>query len=170
MRPGPAPKPPQLRLLEGNPSKRPIPTDTAATRVPPVAPVEPRWAELLPGPDADRARRDARAEWRRVVPVLDRLGLLSAVDRTVLADYCLCWARVLECERALAGGLMLEVVKTGRDGASYVDTVRHPLSTTVTDYRRAMRAYIAELGLSPSARGRLSLPGGGGDEDDELFG
>ena len=73
-RPGPKPKPPALKLLEGNPGKRAIPD---APKPPPLAPPAPEWAKLLPGKRDVVVRRDAATEWRRVVPVLDHLGLLS---------------------------------------------------------------------------------------------
>src|SRR5689334_12400495 len=40
----------------------------------------------------------AKKEWARVSEALDELGLLTHLDRAALADYCLCWARLQECE------------------------------------------------------------------------
>lgn len=181
--PGRKPKPPALKILEGNPGHRSIPD---APKPPPRAPKQPSWGSIfalpsVPGPTlakgplaemrkleiaaarayADEVRqlqKDAAAEWRAVVPVLDHQGLLATVDRGVLIDYCLCWARLLECERAISReGL----VTAGQKGA-----VRNPKTITAAQYRAALRNYRAVLGLSPSDRGRLAPPGGIGAAED----
>jgi phage terminase small subunit len=71
---GPLPEPDKLRLLRGNPSKTPPRWQVKAR---PVAPTPPTWLD-----------REARAEWRRVTPELERLGLLSHIDRGMLTLYC----------------------------------------------------------------------------------
>lgn len=155
--PGPKPKPPALKLLQGNPGHRPIPD---APKLPPKAPKQPRWsaifsteAEPTAEEEARMVARDAAAEWRAVVPVLDQRGLLATVDRAVLVDYCVCWARLLQCERRLAReGL---AVKGQKD-----NLVKHPQTTVAAQYRAALRNYSARLGLSPTDRGRLALPEG----------
>ena len=49
-----------------------------------------------------RCREVARREWRRVVPVLELTAGLAAVDAQLLLDYCICVARIDQCERALS--------------------------------------------------------------------
>lgn len=102
-----------------------------------------------------RAREVARREWRRVVPVLRVAAGLGAVDAHVLTDYCICVARIDECERDISRRGMLVEGERGwqKNGAT----------TVAGQYRTQLRAYIGELGLSPSARGRLAPPKG----DDE---
>lgn len=157
-RPGPKPKPPALQIVQGNPGHRPIPE---CPKPPPLAPTRPEWAKLIPGPGNVGVRRDAAAEWRRVVPVLDHLGLLSTIDGALLTDYCLSWARLLQCERALSTeGLMVD--SPTADGE--MNRKRNPLSLTAKEYRSALKTYVGELGLGPSSRGRLNT-GGSDDED-----
>jgi P27 family predicted phage terminase small subunit len=158
--PGPKPKPPALKLLQGNPGKRSLPTEHPQPT--PVAPSEPKWTRLLPGVAAAQVRKDAAAEWKRVVPVLDNLGLLSAVDASLLTDYCICWARLLECERGLS--------QQGLTRDSERGVIKNPLTTIATGYRAALKTYVGELGLGPSSRGRLVVPGTASDADDDLFG
>lgn len=94
--------------------------------------------------------------------MLDGLRLLTITDTAVLVDYCLCWARILQGERALARQGM---IVPGREGTQ----VKNPWTTVVAQYRTQLKAYVAELGLSPSARGRLDLPERpGGDDDDTM--
>jgi P27 family predicted phage terminase small subunit len=108
--------------------------------------------------DAARCRQVASREWRRVVPVLQKTAGLAAVDETVLTDYCVCVARIDQGERSLSrdGALML-----GERGWQ-----KNGWTTIVGQYRTQLKAYIGELGLSPSARGRLQPPDGDDDEDD----
>jgi P27 family predicted phage terminase small subunit len=110
---------------------------------------------------ADRAAQ----EWDRVVPALRRSAGLDAVDSAVVLDYCTVIARLEWCERMIsAQGLLV----AGRAG----DSVRNPLTIVASQYRQQIRAYIGELGLSPSARtridpGRPPPPAGAGSDDDD---
>jgi phage terminase small subunit len=83
--PGPAPKPTAIRILEGNPGKRPIRGDEPKPRraVPPC----PRW--LAP---------EARREWRSLGPELARIGLLTVVDGPIFALFCQSFARFQQAE------------------------------------------------------------------------
>lgn len=165
---GRKPKPPTLKLLDGNPGHRAIPN---APKPPPIPPKAPSWAKHLPGADMADVRKDAASEWKRVVPVLDHLGLLSTIDGGMLTDYCLCWARLLQCERALSiEGLVIEVEITNKEG-SVVGTAmrRNPHSVTAKEYRSALKAFVAELGLGPSSRGRLNTGGAEHDDTDDLL-
>jgi P27 family predicted phage terminase small subunit len=157
-----------LRVLNGNPGKRPIPK----TPTPPVqTPVEPDWAALVGGvehEDVIRLAETASAEWNRVVPVLDQLGLLTALDAPVLTDYALCWARLVQCERALAAdGLILETWLLDADGKRVRSTLaRNPVSVSAKEYRGQLRAYVAEFGLGPASRSRIHLQGDAADRED----
>lgn len=72
---GPPRKPTRLRILEGNPSKRPLPNNEPQPD--PTMPECPDWLMA-----------DAKEEWHRVAPELHRIGLLTIVDQTALAGYC----------------------------------------------------------------------------------
>ena len=57
--------------------------------------------DRLPDPPAD-LDNEALAEWRRVVPVLDEMGLLTRADRAVLTGYWQSWARWMAAELTIA--------------------------------------------------------------------
>lgn len=154
-RAGRKPKPPQLKLIEGNPGKRPVPD---APQAPPIAPRKPKWTELVPGRTSSetRVRKDADTEWQRIVPVLDSLGLLSTIDHAILTDYCVVWARIQQGERLISHQ---GFTTTSEKGA----LAKHPVVTVLNQYRTQLRFYLGELGLSPSSRGRLELPTGTGE-------
>jgi P27 family predicted phage terminase small subunit len=164
-RSGPKPKPHLQVVREGNPSKRPL---REGVKLPPAELGEPDWLDTFPTvPDLHqraantRAREVARREWRRVVPVLEHTAGLAAADAQLLHDYCVCVARIDQCERTLSReGL----VQRGERGWQ-----KHSATTIVGQYRTQLRAYIGELGLSPSARTGLKPPKGNDHGDDDPF-
>ena len=88
--PGPPPTPLRLRLLRGNPGKRPLRPEPQPSR-------PPRCLERPPfvtGYAAD--------EWDRVAAELHRLGLLTVLDIAVLAVYCMTYVRWRTAEELLA--------------------------------------------------------------------
>lgn len=104
-----------------------------------------------------RARDVARAEWRRVVPQLDAVGLLADIDHETLVDYCLVVAHIDQCVRDLSvNGLWAY----GERGA-----VKNPASTQLNQLRTQLKFYVGELGLSPAARNSLNAPEADDDED-----
>ena len=149
MPPGPARKPTPLRVLEGNPSKRPI--NKAEPKPRPGRPTRPDW--LLP---------EAKHEWSRVVPELERLGLLTVVDRAALATYCQAWAQYVDAEAQLAKyGAVLK--------AKHSDYVQvSPYATISRHNAQIVRAFCAEFGLTPSSRGRMTV-GGSEPADEDPF-
>ena len=113
----------------------------------PVMPRMPRWVSIFGS--EKQAARDATSEWKRVVPELHRLGALARVDQSVIVDYCICHARVLQLESKLTQeGWTLE----GERGP-----VKNPLTMVLNQYRSSLQRYKAELGLTPMARARLGL-------------
>lgn len=82
------PTPTALKIVRGNPGKRPI---NGAEPKPPVAGLI--CPEHLPPL--------AAAEWARIVPVLVNLGVATVADRAVLEAYCVLYAQMVE--RTIAG-------------------------------------------------------------------
>ena len=150
---GPLPKPPALRLLEGNAGKRAL--DLSAGINPPICvPSMPR-----------HLGKGARAEWKRITPLLEDLGLVSGLDVAALALYCQAVGRLVELETAFNG--MVKIKEA--EGAEYADAV-YAASYSVTPSGYAQQSVIRQLiksqneqvnrylmhfGLSPAARGRV---------------
>jgi phage terminase small subunit len=125
------PTPTALKKLAGNPGKRPM-NDR-----------EPLPAGRI-GACPDWFPADARLEWDRIVPELDRLGVLTSVDAATVEAHCLTY------------GEIVATVKAGE-----------PLRAALLGQ---MRAYAAELGLTPAARAKLVVPQGNDDDPaDEFF-
>jgi P27 family predicted phage terminase small subunit len=134
---GRKPKPTRLKLIEGNPGKRPI---TGREPKPPSAqPTCP--SHLSP---------KAKAEWKRLAASLNGIGLLTMIDRAALAAYCQSWGRWVEAERKLT-----ETPPLLKTPAGYVQ--QSPWLTIANKERELMAKYMAELGLTPSSRSRLAI-------------
>jgi phage terminase small subunit len=85
---GRKPKPNRLKLMTGNPGKRPI---NAREPKPGVA-VPTCPAHLNPS---------AKAEWKRLARQMHVLGMISHLDRAALAPYCQAYGRWAEAERVI---------------------------------------------------------------------
>jgi len=96
-----------------------------------------------------------------VVPVLQHTAGVAEVDTTTLKDYCVCVARIDQGERDLStrGALVM-----GERGWQ-----KNGWTTVLGQYRSQLARYIGELGLSPSARGRIQPPNQDGDDDGDVF-
>lgn len=138
---GRKPKPTSLKLIEGNPGRRPLGERGAEPYG--GAPTCP--AHLCPS---------AKAEWKRLANQLQLLGLLSQLDRAVLAAYCQAYGRWVEAERKLKETPMLLKLPSG-----YVQ--QNPWLTIANKQLELMHKYMAELGLSPVARTRVDMRGPG---------
>jgi P27 family predicted phage terminase small subunit len=126
------------KRIEGNPGKRHL----DAVKPPPGVPEIPKW---LKGEAAD--------EWGRIVPILDSMGVLSRLDRAVIADYCTVWAQLVRVESELADSEAITETRSNND-----QMVRHPLWSVANQLRQRFDRKCELLGLAPGPRGRLDVP------------
>lgn len=148
-RTGPPPKPTALKVLQGNPGKRALPKNEPKPTA--KVPACPMWLHPV-----------AKKEWRRIVPELKRLGLLTCVDGAALEAYCQSYARWVEAEQ-----LMLErgttVFKTP---SGYLQQL--PQVSIAQKYAALCKAFLTEFGLTPASRTRIQTPNSGGGANDLL--
>jgi P27 family predicted phage terminase small subunit len=95
--------------------------------------------------------REAKREWRRVAPELERLGMLTRVDMAALAGYCQSYARWKQAEKVLS-----ELGTTFVTEKGYL--MPRPEVAVARTSLQMVRAFCAEFGLTPSARGRMTVP------------
>lgn len=143
---GPAPKPTKLRVLEGNPGRRPLnpdePEPTLLTDS--NVPVPPEI--LLPA---------AAEEWRRVAPELCRLGLLSVLDLVPLAAYCQSYAHWLDAERWIAENGTTVVLRDKDGRVKYVQKAPQVgISEKALD---KIKVFALQFGMTPSSRSGVSV-------------
>jgi P27 family predicted phage terminase small subunit len=134
-------KPTALKLLEGNPGQRAIPPQPPSPR--PLKPKMPLW---LPA--------DAKKEWRRIVPMLFRLGIITEADGEVLATYCVAVATLAACSRTLQDDKE-QLTLTELD----VHGEERPRSHTIQLFKamQTVRQLAIELGLTPASRSRVTV-------------
>jgi P27 family predicted phage terminase small subunit len=143
---GRKPKPTHLKVVTGNPGRRPLNQQE----------IEPPRRRSAPKPPA-HLLPDAKAEWRRLAPSLSLLGILSDLDVSPFAAYCQSYARWAQAERLLA--TLAEQDASGRD-ALLIKTraggvTPNPLIWVARNASNDMVRYAAEFGFTPSSRTRV---------------
>ena len=140
---GRKPKPTNLKIIEGNPGQRKL--NQSEPKPKNKAPDCPLWLDEV-----------AREEWNRLAPEMERIGLLTMVDGWIFANACQEYSDILKYRKVMA-----------EEGATYTHTnvkgeknvVTRPEAILLYKAQQMLKAYCAELGLTPSARGRMQLPG-----------
>ena len=143
------PKPTVLKLLEGNPGKRPL--NMNEPKPDSQIPECPMWLEA-----------EAKIEWDRIVPELHKLRLLTKIDITALIGYCQSWARYVEAEKYLSDNDTIFITNTG-----YMQQV--PQVGMSQKYLKLCQSFMTEFGLTPSSRAKLSSPAENPDDEMEKF-
>ena len=137
---GQTPIPTALKLLRGNPGKRPLNKREPKPRA--GAPSCPAWLEP-----------EAKKIWREIAPQLQEMGVLTHIDRTMLTLLCETWARWRLAVAALVGLDYRE---------DSVEIKR--LSIIARDLLGIIHRIGGAFGMSPSDRTRIQI----GKSDTEL--
>ena len=134
---GKRPKPTALKLLTGNPGKRPYNEhELKPTVAIPRAPSE----------ISDRAR----VEWYKLAHQLADAGLVTELDKMALAGLVTSYVRWLEAQEGLVKtGLLIQ----GKDRVP----VLNPLLRVSRDAQIEYTRLLGEFGLTPSSRSRLHV-------------
>jgi P27 family predicted phage terminase small subunit len=151
------PKPTQLKILTGNPGKRPLNRN------------EPKPARNLPDPP-DELNEDARIEWDRISRELYLLGLLTSIDRSGLAAYCQAYGRWMIAERAVNEAAsrdprfhgLLVLTTNG-------NIIQNPMVGAANRAMADMMRYAVEFGLTPSSRSRVRVEGVKDEDEAEKY-
>ena len=133
---GPKPKPTKLHLLEGTFKGHRHTMN------------EPEPVPCIPDPP-DCLCPVALGEWERITPGLAALGLLSAIDRNMLARYCQHYAYWHEAVTKLQNGLTTET-KQG----NVIQAVEIGIANRASDI---MTKLEVEFGMTPSSRARMGV-------------
>lgn len=138
---GPKPKPTRLRVLEGNPSKRPLNDQEP----------EPSGEAVCP----DYLSDDAKAAWSEIMASLPP-GMITAADAPLLAAYC----EAVATHKAAVESLAARGVARSR--CLLVHGKPAPQLRIMAEAARTMATLGTRLGLSPADRS--GLKGGGPGE------
>ena len=130
---GPPKKPTILKVIAGNPGKKPLPKNEP----------KPEALDSLAVP-AELKGTVARAAWKRVAPKLRRMQVLSEADVDALMLYC------RECQ------VYSDAEKTIRREGITMETAqglkKHPAVTVLHEAATHMRNLMASFGMTPSSR------------------
>ena len=137
---GTKPEPTHLKLLKGNPGKRPL--NKNEPKPVPVAPKSPYWM-----------RSTAKTLWKHLAPQLERLGLLTGVDGAAFEAACESYATWVHCEKFLIkNGFTYEV-----ETKSGTVIQQRPEVLIGNKALLAFKAFCTEFGLTPSSRAGIDL-------------
>jgi P27 family predicted phage terminase small subunit len=146
---GPPPTPTYLKLLRGNPGRRPINKDEPKPEIPAKPPEPPTWLSAY-----------AVEEWKRVAPEAYALKLLTGLDLAPFAAYCMSYGHWRTAEEALARMASNDPVWHGLIAKSKAGTaMENPLVYISRRSAQEMLRCAGEFGFSPAARSRIN--GGG---------
>jgi P27 family predicted phage terminase small subunit len=143
---GRRPKPTRIKLLTGNPGKRPL-NDA-----------EPRPEPSIPDCPAELSEL-ARREWDRLAVELGPLRVVTNLDRAALAAHCSAyalWAEAMEAIQKFGA-----VIKSPSGFP-----VQSPYLAIANRQTEIMMRIASEFGFTPASRSRIAAPKNG---DPSLF-
>jgi P27 family predicted phage terminase small subunit len=142
--PGRPPKPTALKLLHGNPGKRPLNDREPA---PPIGrPKRPAWLA-----------KDARRYWRQACETMERMGVLTVADQTAVGLLCNALAEYVEASREVeARGLLVEDRRYDKEGNIVGETVKaNPAVAARADAWRRVNLMLQQFGMTASSRAKV---------------
>lgn len=148
---GRKPTPKQILQLRGSRIRGP---HSRGIDAPPGIPPAPAWLSDL-----------ARAEWERIVPMLEASKVMSPRHQQTLAAYCDSFADMVQADAELKANGTTLMDDKGR-------VSNHPAWLRKRDARNQMLKFASEFGLTASALARVSAidqPPAEDDEDAKMF-
>jgi len=135
---GRRPKPTRLKVLSGNPGRRPLNAD------------EPQPEPTIPDCPAELGPV-ARKEWDRLAAELASLKILTALDRAALAAYCNAYGLWAEAIQAIQKYGTMVKSPTGYP-------MQSPYVSIANRQAEIMMRIASEFGFTPASRSRISTP------------
>lgn len=150
---GPAPKPSVLKAVRGKRGSNladNIKPDVAVPECP------------------DFVCESGQREWARITPYLAKLGLISHLDMVALALYCQTFGRYADLETGFESNIKRLQLENNCDYVAavqlaFIDVTPNgykqvsALASTIRGLREECLRYLAQFGLSPSARTRVPI-------------
>lgn len=158
---GRKPLPRHLKLVKGNPGRRPVPPEKIAPKV------------SLPNAP-DHLSDEAKAEWHRVIGGLFALKLMTDLDVAALSAYCAAYATWKMATTSLGTFAKIDPINRGLViRTSNGNMIQNPLVGIANKAATDMVKFAAEFGMTPSARARIEqggFPDATQDPSEEYFG
>lgn len=138
-KPGPRTTPTVIKMIKGNPGRRPLSENEPKPEIADRVPAAPRHLDDL-----------AKKEWKRMAKELHQLGLLTNIDITALAAYCASYS--------LWVSAMLQIQKHGvLIKAQSGFPMQSPYLQIANKAQGEMRKWLVEFGMTPSSRAGLKV-------------
>jgi len=134
-------KPVEIKMMEGNPGKRPLDDVINVHDIKKVDDgqiVKPKWMTAR-----------AKAVWNRLSPALEKLGILTVLDRESFVGFCQSYADWVDAR--------LEAQKYRQDKSEYARRKYKENMKLADKAFEKWRVLATEFGLTPSSRGRISV-------------
>ena len=106
--------------------------------------------------------KDGKKEYKRLVKDLKNSNILTNVDIPVVAIVADAYAKMHQLNEVLKNEGMF-ITKLSDRGAENI--VEHPASKLYKQYNTIYKQYLAEIGLSPSSRAKLSVINTNAEDD-----
>lgn len=134
---GRKPTPTALKVLRGNPGKRPLNKDE---------PVPPKGMPKMPAWLSSAAKKF----WKGSAKEFYKAGLLTKFDVVAFAAMCEQLGTIEQCNKMLAEHGMTMIGQSGFP-------VKHPAVSIKREYVALLRSFASEFGLTPSSRSRVKI-------------
>src|ERR1051326_4721982 len=101
----------------------------------------------------------AKSAWEQLVPMLTCMDVLTRIDGNALARYCRLWSRWRKAEEFISKNGDMFPIKD--DNGKVKCLQQWPQVAIAHKLAQQLTKLEAEFGMTPSARARMQLPGGG---------
>ncbi|MEL7893503.1 phage terminase small subunit P27 family [Vreelandella neptunia] len=137
---GRKPKPSHLKAVQGNAGKRAVNHDEPQGDELTEVPLPPDWLDPI-----------GIQMWEKIGPWLVSSKILTGSDLSNLEAYCAAYARWRKAEAHIA--------KHGITVQGMNSEVKNPACTVANESLKQLVTFGSALGLDPSSRSRLAIPG-----------
>ena len=128
------------KIERGNPGKRSLQIDKS--------PRQEMLFEMPPPPEY--LGEYGTKEWNRTGPQLVRMKMLGESDLPAFESYCMNIQLMIDAR--------LDIAENGMTVNGHRGRVRNPAIAAFGQASTAIRGFVSEFGLSPSARSRIRIP------------
>ena len=138
---GRRPIPTSLKVMNGNPGKRPLNEN------------EPQPKTERPSCPPELSKL-ARKEWKRILPMLEELRIVAQIDRSALAAYCQSFARWIEAEEKITETSLVIKTKSG----NVIENPYYSIAKRERELKSKLAVVERELATAKKALSRAEEP------------
>lgn len=152
-------KPTALKILQGNPGKKPL---NDSEPIPPQGiPEPPKWMS-----------KTAKQGWAEIAPVLHEMGVLTMADGIALQGLCVAYANWVDAVKYIdKNNPTYEVTLSQRvtDAESATRELPRPQVAIANSEWEKVSKMLAKFGMTPSDRSKIKLEWKQANELDEFM-